>query len=163
MEAAKIILKERQETQFVLVGNGPLKEKLVADVKAAGMAGNFTFLGDVSDDDLVQAHQCADVFMFPSIQEGQGIALLEAQACAKPVVAFSTSGVSEAVRSGETGILVEAGDSWQLAKATLKLLANDALREKMGAAGRSFVRAELSWDVCAFRMLGVYREAINLV
>jgi glycosyltransferase involved in cell wall biosynthesis len=163
VEAAKTVVKERKETLFVIVGNGPLRSRLVADVEAAGLAGNFVFFGDASESDLTELYCCADVFAFPSIQEGQGIVLLEAQSSGVPVVAFDVSGVAEAVRNGETGLLVKAGSSAELAKALLKLLSDERLRLKMGAKGREFVSRELSWSVCAQKMLKVYREAKETV
>jgi len=102
------------------------------------------------------------VFALPSIQEGQGIVLLEAQASAKPVVAFDVGGVNEAVRNGETGLLVKRGDTGELADALLKLLSDKALREKMGANGRRFVTENFTWDICAQKMLSVYREALAI-
>jgi glycosyltransferase involved in cell wall biosynthesis len=159
IEAAKRVVQERKETLFIIVGNGPLRNRLVAEVKAAGVTDNFVFLGDVSENDLAEAYSCTDVFAFPSIQEGQGIALLEAQASSKPVVAFNVSGVAEAVRDKETGFLVEPSDSEKLAEAILQLLSDASLREKMGTKGREFVKTTLSWDICAQKMLSVYHEA----
>jgi len=163
IKAAKIVVKEQQETLFVIVGNGPLRTRLVADSETAGLSGNFVFLGDVSEKDLTQLYDCTDVFAFPSIQEGQGLALLEAQSSAKPVVAFNVSGVAEAVKDRETGLLVKPGSSEDLAEAILKLLSDERLRLKMGNKGREFVRRNLSWDVCAQRMLNVYREALETI
>ena len=100
------------------------------------------------------------MFALPSIQEGQGIVLLEAQASAKPVVAFDVGGVNEAVRNGETGLLVKRGSTEKLADAIMKLLSDKALREKMGADGRRFVAENLTWDICAQKMLNVYHEAL---
>jgi phosphatidylinositol alpha-1,6-mannosyltransferase len=96
----------------------------------------------------------------PSIQEGQGIVLLEAQACAKPVVAFGVGGVKEAVKEKETGFLLEKGDTEGLADRLLQLLGDEGLRQKMGAAGRRFVSENYTWNLCAERMLKVYREAL---
>jgi glycosyltransferase involved in cell wall biosynthesis len=161
IEAADVILRERKETVFLIVGNGPLKEPLIADIKARGISGNFRFLGDVSEDDLTKIYGCADVFAFPSIQEGQGIALLEAQASAKPVVAFNVSGISETVKDGETAILTRSTNTKGIAEGILQLLSNDSLREKMGKKGREFVRNSFSWDICSMKMLRVYQEAID--
>jgi phosphatidylinositol alpha-1,6-mannosyltransferase len=88
--------------------------------------------------------------------------LLEAQASARPVVAFDVGGVNEAVRNGETGLLVKRGSSEELADALLKLLSDKALREKMGANGRRFVTENFTWDICAQKMLNVYREALAI-
>jgi len=159
VEAAKTVAKERPGTLFVLVGNGPQKPQLEGEVAKANLMGNFRFLGDVSDELLPQHYRFADVFALPSIQEGQGIVLLEAQATGKPAVAFNVSGVAEAVQNGETGLLAKAADAEAFAQALLKLLADAQLREKMGAKGREFVARELSWDMTARKMLAAYQEA----
>lgn len=159
VQAAKTVVQHHKNTLFLIVGNGPLKNHLTKQVKAEGLTANFAFLGDVSENDLTELYRCADVFAFPSIQEGQGIALLEAQASAKPVVAFNVSGVVEAVRADQTALLVKSGDSNEFAVALLKILLDETLKSKMGAAGRDFVCKELSWDTCAKKMLAVYREA----
>ncbi len=162
IEAAKYVVKEFNETKFVVVGNGPLKNSLMARLEKRKLLGNFVFLGDVSEAMLPVLYNCADVFALPSIQEGQGIALLEAQATAKPVVAFDVGGVHEAVLDRETGFLMKP-DSHKLAEAIMKLLANWSLREKIGSKGREFVSSNFSWDVCAERMMQVYQEALASV
>jgi glycosyltransferase involved in cell wall biosynthesis len=159
IEAAKHIVKESSETAFVIVGNGPLKNHLISYLEKMKLSNNFVFLGDVPENMLTALYNCADVFAFPSIQEGLGIALLEAQATAKPVVAFNIGGVNEAVLDKETGLLVKPS-SRELADVILKLLADRPLRERMGRKGRAFVSSNFSWDVCAQRMLQVYREAL---
>jgi glycogen(starch) synthase len=160
IEAAKKIVKEQSETKFLIVGEGTLRNQLDNSLEAANLSGNFTFLGNVKEDMLPAVYNCADVFVLPSIQEGQGIVLLEAQASAKPVVAFNIGGVNEAVRGGETGLLVKRGSTNMLADAIMKLLSDKALREKMGANGRRFVAENFTWDICAQKMLNVYREAL---
>ena len=160
VEAAEKIVKKYSGTKFVIVGEGPLKNQLLSNLETANLSGNFKFLGNVKEDMLTALYNCADVFALPSIQEGQGIVLLEAQASAKPVVAFDVGGVNEAVRNGETGLLVKRGSSEELADALLKLLSDKALREKMGASGRRFVTENFTWDICAQKMLNVYHEAL---
>src|SRR4030042_5738586 len=97
VEAAKQMVKEFSQTTFLIVGDGPLKNHLISYLQKMDLSGNFVFLGDVSESALPQLYNCADVFVLPSIQEGQGIALLEAQATANPIVAFDVGGVREAV------------------------------------------------------------------
>jgi glycosyltransferase involved in cell wall biosynthesis len=160
VEAARSIVNERAETAFVVVGNGPLKNQLASYLEKINLSGSFVFLGDVGEDMLAALYNCADVFAFPSIQEGLGIVLLEAQATAKPVVAFDVGGVHEAILDKETGFLVKP-DSHDLADAILRLLSDRSLRERMGHRGREFVSNNFSWDACAQRMLQVYREALG--
>ena len=159
IEAAKTVVKELSQTMFLIVGNGPLRGNLTSHIVRLGLSDNFLFLGDAKENLLPRLYNCADVFAFPSLQEGQGIALLEAQASAKPVVAFDVGGVKEAVHKGVTGLLVERGNSDELAKAILRLVSDSSLRFRMGARGREFVLANYTWDICAKKMLNVYREA----
>jgi glycogen(starch) synthase len=160
VETAKKIVKEYRETKFLIVGEGPLRNQLLKKLEVANLSGNFTFLGNVKEDVLPAVYNCADVFALPSIQEGQGIVLLEAQASAKPIVAFEVGGVNEAVCNGETGVLVKRGSTDKFADAVMKLLSDKALREKMGANGRRFVAENFTWDICAQKMLNVYHEAL---
>jgi glycosyltransferase involved in cell wall biosynthesis len=162
IEAAKKMVKERADTKFLIVGDGPLKQQLDSALKEANLGGNFLFLNNVKEEALPTLYNCADVFVLPSIQEGQGIVLLEAQACGVPVAAFDIGGVNEAVRNKETGLLVERGSIDGLAEALLKLIGDTELNQKMGLAGRRFVSENFTWNLCAERMLNVYREALTL-
>jgi glycosyltransferase involved in cell wall biosynthesis len=161
VEAAKTVVKERSETLFVIAGDGPLKDQTISEVEQAGLGRNFIFLGDVSEEELPRLYSCADLFALPSIQEGQGIVLLEAQAAALPVIAFNVSGVSETVLDKKTGLLVDPQND-EFAQAILKVLSDDSLRRKLGESGRARILRELTWDVCAQKMLAVYREAAQL-
>jgi phosphatidylinositol alpha-1,6-mannosyltransferase len=160
VEAAKKIVKQNADTKFLIVGDGPLKNHLADSLESANLLGNFKFLGNLKNEMLPSVYNSADVFVLPSIQEGQGIVLLEAQASGKPVVAFDVGGVKEATRNGETGLLVKRGSTSELADALLKLLGDASLRERMGINGRRFVTENFTWDICAQKMLKVYREVL---
>jgi len=161
IEAAKHVVKEFENTVFVIVGNGPLRGHLVNYIDRSDLSGNFVFLGDVNEEVLPLLYNCADVFVLPSIQEGQGIALLEAQSTAKPVVAFRVGGVPEALLEGQSGLLGDPG-SYELSQSLLRLLADSSLREGMGKRGREFVAENFSWEVCTQKMFEVYGEAKSL-
>jgi glycosyltransferase involved in cell wall biosynthesis len=162
IEAAKHVLKESKDTTFVVVGDGPLRNHLIAYSKEQGVSDRFVFLGDVPEATLPRLYNCADVFASPSIQEGLGITLLEAQATAKPVVAFNVTAITEVVKHKETGLLVKP-DSHELANAISSLLSDKQLRERMGRAGREYVRKNFSWNICAQKMSQIYSEAPHLV
>ncbi len=162
VEAAKKVVRQQADAKFLIVGEGPLKSQIDHTLSEANLSGNFVFLGNQKEEALIELYNCADVFVLPSIQEGQGIVLLEAQACGRPVVAFGVGGVNEAVRNGETGLLVKGGDSGGLAEALLKLLLDESLRAELGVNGRRFVSENFTWDVCAGKMLRVYLEALDL-
>ena len=158
IEAAKHVVKEIKETKFVIVGDGPLRNHLISYSKKQGVSDKFVFLVDVSEALLPTLYNCADIFASPSIQEGQGISLLEAQATAKPVVAFNVTAITEVVKDKETGLLVKS-DSFELAKALSSLLSDKTLRERMGHAGREYVCKNFSWTLCAQKMGQIYSEA----
>ena len=160
VEAAEKIVKELPDVKFVIVGDGPMRNNLVAWLRKIRLLKSFIFLGDVAEDMLPELYNCADVFVLPSVQEGQGIALLEAQASGKPVVAFDVGAVGEAMIQGETGFLSGPGSA-NLSECLLKLLHDKSLREKMGTRGREFVCSTLSWQTCAEKMLQVYREVLQ--
>ena len=162
VEAAKKVVHEKANTQILIVGDGPLRTPLKDAIASAGLGENFRFLGRVKDNELPKIYNCADVFVLPSVQEGQGIVLLEAQASGVPVVAFDAGGVKEAVRDRETGLLVKPGDTDGLAEALINLLNNKQSRETLGQNGREYVYANYTWDVTTKKMLEVYREALNM-
>jgi glycosyltransferase involved in cell wall biosynthesis len=161
VEAAKKIVEKSGRTKFLIAGEGPLKTQIQTNLQAANLTGNFEFLGKVSEAKLQALYGCADVFALPSVQEGQGIVLLEAQSSGVPVVAFDVGGVGEAVQNGETGFLAKIGNTNEFAEAILKLLSDASLRERMGANGRIFVVNNYTWNICAEKMLQVYCESLN--
>ena len=162
IEAAAQVVKENKETEFIVAGDGPLKNHLIAFSRKQGVFDNFVFLGNVPDETLPALYRRTDVFALPSTQEGQGLALLEAQATGKPVVAFNVGAISESVLNRKTGLLVRP-DADELADAILNLLSNESLRKRMGHYGREFVSENFSWDICAKKMFQVYLEAIGLL
>src|SRR5205085_7244813 len=97
------------------------------------------FVGFRTDLDACLA--AADVAVLPSLQEGLGVAALEAMAAARPVVASRVGGLGEAVVHGETGLLVPPADPGALAAALARLIGDPALRVRLGAAGRARVLA----------------------
>ncbi|MEM0488424.1 MAG: glycosyltransferase family 4 protein [Candidatus Bathyarchaeia archaeon] len=161
IEAAVDVIKNNKDVKFIIVGDGPLKNSLIAYAHKLGVLKNFIFLGNVDDDTLIKLYNCSDVVTLPSFQEGQGITLLEAQATAKPVVACKVGGISEAVLDGETGLLVNP-NSREIAGALITLLSDKTLRDKMGEKGREHICRNFSWEICAQKMLHVYEEALTL-
>ena len=116
-------------------------------------------------DELVALLTAAQVFACPSIYEPLGIVNLEAMACETAVVASSVGGIPEVVSDGETGYLVKLSqDSSQFeaefAGALNKVLSDESLAQKLGAAGRNRVVAEFGWDKVARTTIDLYRSLI---
>jgi len=148
---------------LLLVGEGPLQAKLERQAFEAGVRDRITFLGRVSQDEVIGYYHAADVFVMPSIarSEAFGIAQLEAMACGKPVVNTRLlSGVPFVSLDGVTGTTVTPADAGELASAINRLLDDPGLREKYGAAAAQRARTEFSIETMVDRTLQLYREVI---
>ena len=131
--------------------------------RALGLANCVHLLGQVSEEELRGWYQHADVFAVPSLTvgekfEGFGLVFLEASACGLPVIGTTGSGVAEAVLDGETGLLIPQNDVPALADAIIRVLTDDALRGRLGAAGRAYAQTQ-DWAQVARRVIAVYEQA----
>jgi phosphatidylinositol alpha-1,6-mannosyltransferase len=97
----------------------------------------------------------------PPDVEGFGLVFLEANACGRPVVGARAGGVTDAIRDGETGLLVPPGDPPALAAALVRLLADPGLAARLGQQGRAYVEREGNWDRVAERLLGHMIEGLG--
>ncbi|TSC96860.1 MAG: group 1 glycosyl transferase [Parcubacteria group bacterium Athens1014_26] len=120
LDAIPLILKEKLNTYFVIVGSGSQEEALKLQAKNLGVEDKVRFLG--SRLDTPELLRSSDVFAFPSIWEGQGLILFEAFFSRIPIVASNTGGIPDVVKDNETGILVRPGDADDLAKNILRVL-----------------------------------------
>ncbi len=132
-------------------------------VRALGLTDCVHLLGEVPEDELRGWYQHADVFAVPSLTvgekfEGFGLVFLEASACGLPVIGTTGSGVAEAVRDGETGLLVPQNDVPALAEAIVRVLTDDELRARLGAAGRAYAQTQ-DWSAVAERVIAIYKAA----
>jgi glycosyltransferase involved in cell wall biosynthesis len=122
----------------LLVGDGPLRGELEAQVQAAGVRESVRFLGTRSD--VPELLGLMDFAVHPALEEGFSNAILEAMAAGRAVVATSVGGNPEAIVPGETGLLVPPADSKALASAMRRLLEHPAEAAAYGTAGRWRVR-----------------------
>jgi phosphatidylinositol alpha 1,6-mannosyltransferase len=120
--------------QLEIVGMGSLRHDLEALARALGIATAVTFLGPVSDTDLVKAYRRADVFVMPGTAELQSLATLEAMAASTPVVAADAMALPHLVRPGDNGYLYPPGDVGALAERLACLAGDPGLRRRLGAA-----------------------------
>ncbi len=141
---------------LVLLGVGPLLETVLARVEKESR-GAIHYLGLRSDAQRLMA--AADVFLFPSLDEGFGLAALEANAAGTPVVGSRIPGLDEAVLDGETAFLHPLHQVPAMASDVVRLLVDPELRRSMGARGRNRAKAEFSHQASAARLLSLYREA----
>jgi glycosyltransferase involved in cell wall biosynthesis len=149
--AARRMAPSMSEACFVFVGEGQLD----AD------GPQFRVLGPLPNREVLALYPAADVVAVPSvIPDSLSRVILEAMSAGRPVVATRVGGSPELVIHGETGLLVERGDREGLAAALGALLSDGALRERLGAAGRSRLEALAGAGGSLDRMLDVYGELV---
>jgi glycosyltransferase involved in cell wall biosynthesis len=154
IEAAKRIVRTRGDVFFILVGIGPLSERLKASVKEAGLESRIRVLGWRNDvPDLMQS---ADLFVLPSyFMEGLPVSILEAMACGKPVVSTHHKGCEDAVVDQETGFLIPVKQIQPLVDRIVQMLDDAALRTRMGEAGRRRIEGRFELERCTQEIVDV--------
>ena len=135
LESFQLINKEINNTTLVLVGGGPEAEELRSKAVKLGIAAKVVFTGTLSPPEVVSCYAGADLFVFTSVTETQGIVIAEAKAAGLPVVAVGANGVSEMVEDGLDGYLT-GPDSVHFAERVCQVLKDGKIREDMGRRAR---------------------------
>ncbi|MCW2762196.1 MAG: glycosyl transferase, group 1 [Marmoricola sp.] len=135
---------ERVPLRAVIVGEGPLEEKLRARVEALGIGAWVELAGECSRDQIRELYRHTDAFLAPSHQESFGLAALEARAAGVPVVAMRSGGVGEFVRDGVEGFLCQDDD--EMTDALVRLATDADLRRTMVSHNQTHP-PELDWSV----------------
>ncbi|MCR4439436.1 MAG: glycosyltransferase [bacterium] len=153
VEAVQQVVAEYPEAHFVLVGVGREEPRVRERVAQLGLERHVHFLG--LREDVHELLNEFDVFVLPSLWEGFPNVILEAMACAKPVVATAVEGTVELVVHGQTGLLAAPADAQSLASALLNMLADRELMARSGQAGRRRVEEHFTVEhqVAAFERL----------
>jgi glycosyltransferase involved in cell wall biosynthesis len=146
--------------QIVIVGDGPLREKLQAQAESLGVADSVRFAGTVAD--VRPSLAAMDVFVMPSHAEGMSNALMEAMAAARPVVATAVGGNTEVVVDGKTGVLIPPADPAAIADAIAGLLRDPARAAGLGAAAREFVTKRFGARARVAELEQLYQERLAL-
>jgi len=147
---------------LVIVGDGPELSRLRDAARSLSVADRVHLLGACDHARLPGIYAAADIVIGTSFaNETFGMALAEASACARPVVATRFGGFPEVVRDGVTGLLVPPRDPQALAAALRSLLHDPERRTRMGEAGRAHVVAHFAWPVVTDHVLRLYEAALS--
>ena len=144
--------------RLVLAGHGTEAEALQRQARALPVGDRILFLGVRAHESLVECYRAADLFIFASETETQGLVLAEAAACGVPAVTVSGPGCDEVVRDGETGVLTKP-HSASLAEAAIGLLLDAARRTQMADRARAVAEKEFDVRLQVDRTLALYTEA----
>jgi glycosyltransferase involved in cell wall biosynthesis len=157
LRAAASVLTELPSTKFVVVGDGPDREKLESLIDELKIRASVSMLG--RREDMPYVYASFEIMVSASRQEGLPIAILEGMASRRPLIATSVGAVPTAVLDGCTGVLLPPEDVEALALEIVSLLKDSSRRESLGAAARKLVEEEFSAERMTADYLRVYEEA----
>jgi glycosyltransferase involved in cell wall biosynthesis len=159
LEAAAALKRQGRRFVYRIAGDGSEKQRLFALADNLGLQRDIEFAGFVTDIPAFLAS--IDIFLMPSLYEGLGVAVLEAMAAARPVVASRVGGLTDSVVDGETGLLVPPGDSHALAEALAGLAERTDLIPSMGSKGRARVLEYFTMERMASGNEAYYYELLE--
>jgi glycosyltransferase involved in cell wall biosynthesis len=148
------VLSNHPDAVLVIAGEGPERARLEALMASLGVTGSIRLLGRAGD--VASLYRRAELLVHPARWEGFGLVLLEAMLAGLPIAASRVSSVPEIVLDGETGVLVPPDDPGALTAALDRLLADDALRRRLGEAGQRRARTAFTVARMARRTAEVY-------
>ena len=158
--AMKEIIKEHEDVELNIIGQGPEREMLERIINKSNLQKHVSLVGFVDKKQLIKYYQDCDIFVMPSLHEGQGCAVLEAMSCGKPIVATNVGGIPDSVINNYNGILVPPNNPKELGKALLSLIGDDKLRLKLGANSRKRSVSKFDWSIIAKQINKIYSELV---
>jgi glycosyltransferase involved in cell wall biosynthesis len=156
IESIPTTIETLPQSKILIVGDGPLRERLEALSKKLGVRDNVIFAGFRSD--IKEILSAVDLLVIPSLLEGFPMVTLEAMAMAKPIVATNIDGITEQIRDGVDGILVPPKGPIALAKAVVRVLNDKELAKTMGLSAREKVAQEFSVEKMVSKTERVYQS-----
>lgn len=153
------ILESYPTVRLLIIGDGPEKNRLVNLAKKLKIDDKVIF--EKSTADTTKPLSIMDIFVLPSLQEGLGLALLEAMAMGKPVIASKVGGIYTLVQHGVNGLLTVPADEKSLAEAIVTLLNDKEMARGMGQMGRRMVEEKFSLEQMVEKTNDLYNEALN--
>jgi glycosyltransferase involved in cell wall biosynthesis len=159
LRAAAQVLAELPATRFVVVGEGPDRDKLESLIDELKIRAGVSMLGRRND--MPSVYASLDIMASSSRTEGLPMAILEGMASSLPLVATAVGEVPTLVLDGRTGVLIPSEDVESLVSEIVKLLRNPAQQKHLGAAARKLIQDEYSADRMTADYLRVYQEAAS--
>jgi glycosyltransferase involved in cell wall biosynthesis len=155
-------VRERgHDVNLFLAGEGEMTGELRQLCRKLGVDDAVTFVGFIDNANIVDFISDHHVMVMPSHQESFGVAVLEAGAAGRPVIATDIGGVPEVLRPEKTGLMVPPNDVGALADAIARLAEQPQLRAELGRNAREFAQSEYSWDRSLDLMIDLYERLIR--
>ena len=168
LDAFAMVVHDHPRAHYYIIGpqeRSAYFARLEQQIDGLNLQEKVTFLGEVSERDLVAWYHRATVFVLPSLSvgdhfEGFGLVHLEANACGTPAIGTLESGAEEVIVDGENGFLVPQNDAEALAAAIGRVLDDASLRERMEANGFARARA-MTWQQTVDRLIALYAQILG--
>jgi glycosyltransferase involved in cell wall biosynthesis len=145
--------------KVVIVGEGPDRNEIEGMIQRFGLQSNVILAGQHSD--MPGIYAAMDVFVLPSLNEGLPMTILEAMAASRPVIATRVGAIPRVIQDGETGLLVDPGDTDGLRNALARLLADSDLCSRLGAAGHDWVSRNYTSEAMALKYRQIYDDVLG--
>ncbi len=158
------------QAQLAVIGEGADRERLEGLAEGEGVSAAVRFLGRLPDNDAIEVVDAADLCLLLSreertqrgvVAEGFGIAVLEANARGKAVVAGKSGGLTDAVEQGVNGVLVDSTDPDAVARVIAEVLSDPERRQRLGANGQRRLQSEYNWDFGARQLRTFHQEILS--
>ncbi len=153
------VLRKFSNAKLLIVGKGKEEENLRRLVQQLDLGEYVTFMSMVNR--TAEILPLFDVSVLPSLDEGLGISIMEAQIMSVPVIATNVGGIPSLVKDGQPGLLVPPNDADALAEAIIKVVSDKELARRLGAQAREFILKEFNSDLMVEDTLEVYRKVID--
>jgi len=159
LNAIAVAKKEIPTITCAIIGDGPERGLLEDLAVKLGVEENVSFTGFVDQDGLTAYMKASKVFVLPSIREGFGLVIVEANACGLPVISIrhDMSAVRELVEDGVNGFLVNDISSREIAEAITKLVTDEALRERLAENGFAMAK-KYGWSDISTKIIDTYKK-----
>jgi glycosyltransferase involved in cell wall biosynthesis len=163
---ALALMENDLDVRLTLVGDGQERANLESLARELGIESRVQMLNRVSDAELARLYATCDAFVHSSIvdrtgdTESVGMVLLEAMSYARPIVATNVGGIPDVIKHNETGILVEEKNPRAFADAILSLARDPGLMQRLGAAARASVQAQVNWDKSVDELVQIYEGKV---
>jgi glycosyltransferase involved in cell wall biosynthesis len=163
IKALNLIIKQKKKVKLMIVGgDAGFLSITKALIQKLNLQENVIFTGYIPKHNLAKFYSAADVVVYPSRQEIFGLVIVEAGACAKPVIGSDIMGPSEIIRNGKTGFTSDFKNFNELSELILELLNDKALMLQMGKNGLERVKKYYTWEKAANLHIDLYKKVLNL-
>lgn len=161
LDVFEVLYKRYNNLKLIFCGKGYLQKKLIQEINKRGLHEKVILINLVYGENKNKIFNLADIFLFPSLNEGFGLVGVEAMVCGKPLIASENTSLVEIVQDGINGYLAKTSNLDDWVDKTSRLIEEKELRQRFGKAGRQFVKQNFTWRKVAEKTIEIYKDLIK--